>query len=318
MSDRAPYSRVYWSVMDDPKFDGIREDLRLFGAWALLLILADMSYPAPAYFPRSTTPATVRKLADCGLIDLLTHGRYRMHGLEAERSRRSQSASQNSSLRWSRPPVEGGKPTSRRTRFKVLERDGYRCRYCGRGSDVVALDVDHVVPVREGGKDDMDNLVAACIDCNSGKSGHPLRAHTDDDARASEPEDARAILDETSKDETSKAKPSAHENYDGRDDLEAFLLITRRAPTPKQRRLLDEVMDRHDLTGPAWAADLMLKHPNDPIGAVIEADKAWRAERIAAAQAQEAPKPKPRRPRGLPQTTREIMAEMALLQEVKP
>lgn len=101
---------------------------------------------------------------------------------------------------------------------------------------------------------------------------------------------------------------------DGRADLEAFLLITRRAPTPKQRRLLDELLDRHDLTGPAWAADIMLKHSDDPIGAVIAADKAWRAERIAAAQEAEKPQPKPRRSRGLPQTTRDIMAEMALLQ----
>jgi len=103
------------------------------------------------------------------------------------------------------------------------------------------------------------------------------------------------------------------ENYDGRADLEMFLLLRRRAPTPKQRRLLDEVMDRHDLTGPEWAADVMVRHPDDPIGAVIEADKAWRAVRIAEAQAADPPKPKPRRKRGLPQTTREIMAEMALL-----
>jgi hypothetical protein len=106
------------------------------------------------------------------------------------------------------------------------------------------------------------------------------------------------------------------ERDDGRADLEAFLVITRRAPTPKQRRLLDEMLDRHDLTGPAWAADIMFRHPDDPIGAVIAADKAWRAERIAEAQAAEKPKPHPRRPRGLPQTTREIMAEMAELRAV--
>lgn len=100
---------------------------------------------------------------------------------------------------------------------------------------------------------------------------------------------------------------------DGRADLEMFLLLRRRIPTPKQRRLLDEVMDRHDLTGPEWAADVMVRHPDDPIGAVIEADKAWRAERIAAAQAAEPPKPKPRRSKGLPQSTRDILADMAML-----
>lgn len=101
---------------------------------------------------------------------------------------------------------------------------------------------------------------------------------------------------------------------DGRADLEAFLVLRRRAPTPKQRRLLDEVLDRHDMTGPEWSADVMYRHPDDPIGAVLEADREWRAERIREAQAAEKPTPKPRRRRGLPQTTRDIMAEMAILQ----
>lgn len=95
----------------------------------------------------------------------------------------------------------------------------------------------------------------------------------------------------TSKDDTN----ARDRDDDGRADLEAFLLVCRRAPTPKQRTLLDEVMARHDQTGPAWAADLMLRNPTDPIGAVIEADKAWRAERIAQAQAAERPIPKPKR-----------------------
>jgi hypothetical protein len=115
------------------------------------------------------------------------------------------------------------------------------------------------------------------------------------------------------RDETSIARGPSTDEADGRVDLEAFLMITRRAPTPKQRRLLDGVLDRRDLTGPEWAADVMYRHPDDPIGAVIAADKVWRDERIAEAQAQDVPKPKPRRSSGLPETTREIMAEMALL-----
>jgi hypothetical protein len=96
---------------------------------------------------------------------------------------------------------------------------------------------------------------------------------------------------------------------DGRADLEAFLLLKRRAPTPKQRQLLDEVMKRHDLTGPAWAASLMLRNPDDPIGAVIEADRQWREKRIQDAQEAEAPKPRPRRSGGLPQSARDLLEE---------
>lgn len=57
---------------------------------------------------------------------------------------------------------------SKRTRFEVLKRDDHTCRYCR--STEGALTVDHVVPVALGGSDAPDNLVAACRDCNAGKS----------------------------------------------------------------------------------------------------------------------------------------------------
>jgi hypothetical protein len=59
---------------------------------------------------------------------------------------------------------------SKRTRYEVLRRDGYRCRYCGATPDTGAqLTVDHVTPVSLGGTNDPSNLVAACLDCNLGK-----------------------------------------------------------------------------------------------------------------------------------------------------
>lgn len=57
---------------------------------------------------------------------------------------------------------------TKRTRFEVLRRDDYTCRYC-RSKDG-ALTIDHVVPSALGGSDDPGNLVACCRDCNSGKS----------------------------------------------------------------------------------------------------------------------------------------------------
>lgn len=57
---------------------------------------------------------------------------------------------------------------SKRTRFEVLKRDNYTCRYCR--SDENPLTVDHVVPTALGGSDAPDNLVAACKDCNAGKT----------------------------------------------------------------------------------------------------------------------------------------------------
>lgn len=52
-------------------------------------------------------------------------------------------------------------------RLDVLERDGYVCQYCGEEAN----QVDHIVPVCQGGENDMDNLVAACVSCNCSKSG---------------------------------------------------------------------------------------------------------------------------------------------------
>lgn len=57
---------------------------------------------------------------------------------------------------------------TKRTRFEVLKRDDYTCRYCRSAEG--ELTIDHVVPIALGGTDESDNLVAACRDCNSGKA----------------------------------------------------------------------------------------------------------------------------------------------------
>lgn len=75
---------------------------------------------------------------------------------------------------------------SRRLRYEILRRDGHACRYCGAKAPDTSLTVDHVVPVALSGTDDADNLVAACTDCNAGKSATtpdaPLVASVADDA----------------------------------------------------------------------------------------------------------------------------------------
>ena len=61
-----------------------------------------------------------------------------------------------------------------KTRFEVLKRDDFTCRYCGRRTPDVVLQVDHVIPVAEGGGDDFDNLATSCWECNSGKGARSL------------------------------------------------------------------------------------------------------------------------------------------------
>lgn len=67
---------------------------------------------------------------------------------------------------------------SKRLRFEIFRRDGYRCRYCGATPDQVELRVDHVIPVALGGEAIPENLVAACHPCNAGKtSSSPEERH---------------------------------------------------------------------------------------------------------------------------------------------
>lgn len=60
-----------------------------------------------------------------------------------------------------------------RTRFLVMKRDGFRCRYCGKSPATdagVELVLDHVKPWSKGGDTTPDNLVTSCVACNTGKS----------------------------------------------------------------------------------------------------------------------------------------------------
>ena len=73
---------------------------------------------------------------------------------------------------------------SKRLRYEILRRDNHTCRYCGASAPDVALAVDHVIPVALGGSDDPTNLVAACRDCNAGKSASAPDAPIVDDVNA--------------------------------------------------------------------------------------------------------------------------------------
>lgn len=87
-----PYVRVYYRIIDDPKFEAVFNDDRALATWLRLLLTADATYPAPAPVPHGIHRATFDKLIQVGLIDSAPAHRYRMHGLAAERDRRSDQA----------------------------------------------------------------------------------------------------------------------------------------------------------------------------------------------------------------------------------
>jgi hypothetical protein len=77
--------------------------------------------------------------------------------------------------RFIKPPARLSANVSPRLRVEILQRDGYRCVYCGATPSIHELVVDHIVPIKDGGTRDLRNLVTACIPCNAGKSDRRLR-----------------------------------------------------------------------------------------------------------------------------------------------
>ena len=62
-------------------------------------------------------------------------------------------------------------PVSVEEGVRILERDQYRCQYCGLDGmasfdNALAMSVDFVVPRARKGKKDPKNLVACCRACN--------------------------------------------------------------------------------------------------------------------------------------------------------
>jgi 5-methylcytosine-specific restriction endonuclease McrA len=94
---------------------------------------------------------------------LRTERRYRAEGSD---SANGKPTSAGRRTRRARDPIRA------QMRFRVLQRDGFRCRYCGRSGSApgVVLHVDHVVPLAAGGTSTEDNLLTACEECNLGKS----------------------------------------------------------------------------------------------------------------------------------------------------
>ena len=60
-------------------------------------------------------------------------------------------------------------PTPTLTNLALFSRDHSLCLYCGREFQRTALTRDHVQPVSKGGRDIWENVVSACLHCNSRK-----------------------------------------------------------------------------------------------------------------------------------------------------
>jgi HNH endonuclease len=79
------------------------------------------------------------------------------------------------------------KPVTLDEGLNILERDAYRCQYCGLDGlasfeNALAMSVDFVMPRARKGKKDPRNLVACCRSCNMIKGRRVYRSF--DEAKA--------------------------------------------------------------------------------------------------------------------------------------
>ncbi len=75
--------------------------------------------------------------------------------------------------------IENARTISLSLRLKILNRDNFRCVFCGKSpaTDLgTKLHIDHIIPFSKGGKNGIENLQTLCFTCNLGKSDSLLKS----------------------------------------------------------------------------------------------------------------------------------------------
>lgn len=107
-----PYSRSYWRFPDE--YPDIYSDDAAYALWCRLRDLADMAWPAAGTLPYGVKKSALAKLCEARqrdvdgemvsapLVFLEPGGRYRIRGMDKQRSARQESARAGADARWSR------------------------------------------------------------------------------------------------------------------------------------------------------------------------------------------------------------------------
>ena len=84
-------------------------------------------------------------------------------------------------------------------RWKIMQRDGFRCVKCGKGiNDTDCLQVDHIIPVTKEGTNEEDNLQTLCWECNIGKFNE-ISPRSNSPSASAEAEDLICVKEEFQK-----------------------------------------------------------------------------------------------------------------------
>ena len=110
---------------------------------------------------KKTYSSNLIKCRQCGKMFPLDkyHSRYCSH--ECKMKKRSDFQKKNYS--------EKAKERRWKLRFELLKDANFTCQYCGRKAPNVILHIDHKIPKSKGGKNEKNNYIVACMDCNLGK-----------------------------------------------------------------------------------------------------------------------------------------------------
>lgn len=65
--------------------------------------------------------------------------------------------------------LRANKESWRRFRTKLLASQNYRCAYCKTSLQDKRMNVEHILAIKRGGRNNIDNIVAACAPCNKAK-----------------------------------------------------------------------------------------------------------------------------------------------------
>ena len=60
---------------------------------------------------------------------------------------------------------------AKRFSHDIREHGGHLCQYCGKAQSTT---IDHIYPIKRGGKDHLDNMMPACEPCNQAKGSTRL------------------------------------------------------------------------------------------------------------------------------------------------
>jgi 5-methylcytosine-specific restriction endonuclease McrA len=168
--------RMYGEMVNDPKIGSLTDSE--FRSWVELLCLAcleekdgltSVTKENINWMFRRDALGTIEALSKRDLVTVTENGQI----LITKWADRQQSISSKERVARYRERLKVlGKTTDYlKHKQEVCNRYGNKCVYCGSDKNIC---IDHVIPLIRGGDNEPDNLVTACKQCNSGKSGKLL------------------------------------------------------------------------------------------------------------------------------------------------